>query len=63
MAHGMYWQMRYVHRVLLEKPEEQSQLRRAKHRREDNIKIDLKQDGRECPGLIWLWTGKIGWIT
>jgi len=52
MAHGMYWQMRYVHRVLLEEPEELSQPGRAKHRREDNIKIDLKQDGRECPGLI-----------
>jgi len=62
MAYGMYGQMRYVHGVLLEKPEEQSQLGRAKHRREVNIKMDLQQDRRECPGLIWLWTGNIGWI-
>ena len=59
---AMYGQMQYEHWVLLEKPEEQSQLRRVKYKREDNIKMDLKQDGRECPGLIWLWPGKIGWI-
>jgi len=62
MAYGLYGQMRHVHGVLMVKLEEQSQLGRAKHRREDNIKTDLKQDGRESPGLIWLWIGKIGWI-
>jgi hypothetical protein len=49
-----------VYRLLLEKPEERSQLGRAKHRWEDYIQMDLKQDGQECPGLIWLRTGKIG---
>jgi len=63
MAYGLYGQMRHVHGVLLVKLEH-SQLGRAKHRTEDNIKMDLKKDGRECPGLIWLWIGigKIGWI-
>jgi len=27
---------------------------------EDNIKMDLKEDGRAWPGLIWLRTGACG---
>jgi hypothetical protein len=45
MANGMYRQMRNIHRVVLEKPEEKSQLETAKHRWEDNTKMALKQDG------------------
>jgi hypothetical protein len=53
-------QMRNMHRVLLGKPEENRQLGRPVHRCEDNIKMDLKQDGTEWPGFIWIRIGASG---
>ena len=37
---------RGVHRVLVEKPEEKSPLGRLRRRWEDNIKMDLREEGR-----------------
>jgi hypothetical protein len=40
--------------VLVWKPEGKRPLGRPKHRREDNIKINLKEAGRGCMGWIEL---------
>ena len=43
---------RDVYRVLVGKPEGKSPLTRPRHRREDNIKMDLQEVG--CGGLDWI---------
>ena len=39
---------RDVHRVLMGKPEGKRPLRRPRHRKEDNIKMDLQEVGGGC---------------
>jgi len=41
-----------VHKVLVGKPEGKRPLRRARHRWEDNIKMDIKYVG--CGGMDWM---------
>ena len=41
-----------VYRVLVGKPEGKRPLGRPRHRREDNIKIDLQEVG--CEGMDWI---------
>ena len=43
---------RSIYRVLVGKPEGKRQLRRIRHRWEDNIKIDLQEV--ECGGMNWV---------
>jgi len=43
---------RSVYRVLVGKPEGQRPLGRPRHRREDNIKMDLQEV--ECEGMDWI---------
>ena len=45
---------RGVHRVLVGKPEGKRPLGRPRHRREDNIKLDLQEVG-EGFGTGWSW--------
>lgn len=45
------------------KPEGRRATGRPKYRWEGDIKMDLKkQDGRKWTGLIWMGTGKSGWV-
>jgi hypothetical protein len=45
------------------KPEGRRATGRPKHRWEGDIKMDLKKyDGRKWTGLIWMGTGKSGWV-
>jgi len=44
--------MGVVYRVLVGKPEGKRPLGRPKHRWEDNIKIDLQEEG--CGGMDWI---------
>jgi hypothetical protein len=48
-----------AYRVLVGKPERKRPLRRSRHRRKDNIKMDLKSVGKAWTGLIWLRKGTI----
>ena len=43
---------RRVHRVLVGKPEGKRPVGRPRHRREDNIKMDLQEVG--CGGMDWI---------
>ena len=43
---------RGIYRVLVEKPEGKRPLGRTRHRREDNIKMDLHKVG--CGGMDWI---------
>ena len=43
---------RSIYRVLVGKPEGKRQLRRIRHRWEDNIKTDLQEV--ECGGMNWV---------
>ena len=43
---------RGVYRVLVKKPEGKRPLGRPRHRREDNIKMDLHEVG--CGGMDWI---------
>ena len=52
---------RGAYRVLVGKPERKSQLRRHKHRWEDNIKMDLKKVVWECLEWIFLVQGRDRW--
>ena len=45
---------RGVHKVLVGKPEGKRPLGRPRHRREDNIKVDLEKVGRGCGDWIEL---------
>jgi hypothetical protein len=51
---------RGAYRVLVGKPEGKRPLGRPRHRREDNIKIDLLEVGGGWFGLIWLSIGADG---
>jgi len=46
------WKNRGVYRVLEGKPEGKRPLGRPRHRREDNIKMDLQEGG--CAGMDWI---------
>jgi hypothetical protein len=51
--------MRNVYNILVRKPEKKRPLRRPKHRWEDNIRLNLKEEvGRVQIGFIWLSIGK-----
>jgi hypothetical protein len=47
---------RNSYRVLVENVKEKRPLGRPRNRGEDKIKINLKYDGKEQTGLIWLRT-------
>jgi hypothetical protein len=47
-------------RILMGKPEGKRPLRRPRHRWDDNIKMDLRQDGVVWAGFIWLRTETSG---
>jgi len=52
-------EMRNVYKILVRKPEKKRPLRRPKHRWEDNIRLNLKEEvGRVQIGFIWLSIGK-----
>jgi len=51
-------EMRGIYRVLVGKPEGMRPLGRPNHRWEDNIKMDLQEEG--CGGSSWLGTGTGG---
>jgi hypothetical protein len=46
---------RDVYRVLVGKPEGKRPMGRPSHRWEDNIKMDLQEDGRGVMGTGWSW--------
>jgi hypothetical protein len=48
----MYGKRRGVYRVLVGKPEGNRPLGRPRHRREDNIKVDLQEVG--CGRMEWI---------
>ena len=50
------WEKRIVYRVLAGKPEGKRPLVRSRHRWENNLTMDLKQDVNEWSGLSWLIT-------
>ena len=54
-THG---ESRGVYRVLVEKPEVKRPLERARRRWENNIKMDLQEEGRE--GMEWINWLRIG---
>jgi len=45
---------RGVYRVLVGKPEGKRPLGRLRHRWEDNIKMDLQEEGCECMCMDWI---------
>jgi hypothetical protein len=51
-------------RLLVGEPEGKRPLGRPRHRREDNITIDLTEIGWGvvCTGQIWLRIGTCGWL-
>ena len=49
---------RDAYKVLMRKPEGKRQLRRRRHRWEDNIKMDLQEVG--CGGMDWIDLAHIG---
>jgi len=51
-AFSTYGERRGVYRVLVGKPEGKRPLGRSRHRREDNIKMDLQEVG--CEGMDWI---------
>ena len=51
---------RGVHRVLVRKPEGKRPLGRPRRRWEDNIKMDLREDGGVETGLSWIRIGTGG---
>ena len=51
---------RGVHRVLVGKPEGKRPLGRPRHRRKDNIKMDLQEVGGGCVDWSWLTIGRGG---
>ena len=52
---------RGVHKVLVGKPEGKRPLGRPKHRREDNIKMDLEEVGRSCGDWMELAEDRDRW--
>jgi len=56
-----YGERRSVHRVFVGKPEGKRPLGRPRHRWEENIKMELQNDGwGPWTGPIWLRTGTGG---
>jgi hypothetical protein len=53
---------RNASRLLVGKPEGKRPLGTPKRRCVDNIKMDLRQHGNVCIGLIWLRIGTGGWL-
>jgi hypothetical protein len=53
---------RYAYRILVGKPESKRLLGRPRRRWVDNIKIDLRYDGMEWTGPIWLTIGTSAWL-
>ena len=51
---------RGAYKFTVGKPDGKSQLGRSRHRREDNIKMDLQEVGWGGTGLIWLIIGTGG---
>jgi hypothetical protein len=49
-----------AYRIFVGRPEGKRRLGRLRRWWVDNIKIDLRQDGMVCTGLIWLKVGTIG---
>jgi hypothetical protein len=58
----MYGERRGTYSVLVGKPEGKRPLGKPRRRREDNIKVDLKEICGVWSGLIWLRIGTRGWI-
>jgi hypothetical protein len=54
------WEKWNSYRTLVGKPEGKRPLGRPRRRWVDNIKMDLRQDGMERIGLIWLRIGTSG---
>ena len=52
---------RGVHRVLVGKPKRKRPLRRSRHRREDNIKVDLQEVGGGCGDWMELARDRDRW--
>jgi hypothetical protein len=52
---------RVVHKVLVGKPEGKRPLGRARHRWEDNIKMDLEEVGRGCGNWMELAQDRERW--
>jgi hypothetical protein len=54
------WKEEDSYRILVRKPEEKRPLGRPRRRWVDNIKMDLREIGRDVRGLIWLRKGISG---
>jgi hypothetical protein len=54
-------QMRNVYKILVRKPEAKRPLRRPRHRWEDNIKMELRETGREDVEWINLAQNRSQW--
>jgi hypothetical protein len=61
-ACSRYGDKRGIYTVLVGKPEGKTSLGRPRDRLEDNIKLDLRQEGMVWTGLIWLRIGTSGGI-
>ena len=55
------WEGRDVHKVLVGKPEGKRPLGRPRRRWEDNIKMDLQEEGRGCGDWMELAQGRDRW--
>jgi hypothetical protein len=55
------WEGRGVYRVLVRRPESKRPLGRPKRRREDNIKVDLREIGIDGTNWIRLAQNRIQW--
>jgi hypothetical protein len=53
--------VRHVYRVLVGKPEGKRPLRRLRRRREDNIKLDLREIGIDKANWIRLAQDRVQW--
>jgi hypothetical protein len=56
-----HWRDENAYRILVRKPEGKKPLGRPRHRREDNIRMDLREIGRECVDWMHLAQGKNKW--
>jgi hypothetical protein len=52
---------RGVHRVLFGRPNGKRPLGRPRHRREDNIKMDLREIGIDGANWVWLTQDRVQW--
>jgi hypothetical protein len=58
---GTHWEGRDVYRVLVGRPEGKRPLGRPRRRREDNIKMDLREIGIDGANWIRLAQDRIQW--